>query len=448
MALNLYSGQPGAGKSYSVVAHVIIPALKKGRHVVTNIPLEDELLIEVFGGRITQLQDDDLLDPELPEHIPNGCVAIIDECWERWPSGQRLSKAPPGDLHWLKKHRHRVDAEGNAMQVVLCSQNPADLAKWVRDLIRHTFFMNKLEDVGAENKFSIKIYKGCPTGENPPARYLIRTAYGNYDPDIYQYYKSATQSESNDVGDEVAMDKRTSIWSSPTIWLQLIGAPVVFAIAVGVLVWVGNKAMSDDEGEGDSSQAAAVEPSPTLVNPPPPGMLPEASPAPPVAVSEVPAASRNPAPQELAPSIVWRFAGTAMKGDPRAPGDNQATWGSVSGYGDLPEGTRLRDVEPMALLVSMGGMRRVPLSLCRPYPDGINYYCDVDGERVTPWSGRMGLTDTVPSSAAAGVRSVATERSEQATSGSTAPRSAELPRQSVTVVSDNSRTPRTLLESR
>lgn len=69
MSLNGYFGKPGSGKSYSVVEYVVLPALKKGRHVVTNIPLEGELLEQVFGGKVTQLPLDALDDPQLPDLI-------------------------------------------------------------------------------------------------------------------------------------------------------------------------------------------------------------------------------------------------------------------------------------------------------------------------------------------------------------------------------------------
>ncbi|MFU1923019.1 zonular occludens toxin domain-containing protein, partial [Klebsiella pneumoniae] len=50
MAIDAYVGKPGHGKSYGVVEHVIIPSLKQDRHVVTNIPLEVDMLLMDFGG--------------------------------------------------------------------------------------------------------------------------------------------------------------------------------------------------------------------------------------------------------------------------------------------------------------------------------------------------------------------------------------------------------------
>lgn len=446
MALNLYTGQPGSGKSYSIVANVIIPALKKGRHVVTNIPLDHELLVEVFGGEITQLLPDCLDDPDLPDHIPHGCVAVIDECWNRWPSGQRVAKAAKNDLHWLKEHRHRVDSNGNAMQVVLATQDPSDLASWVRKLIRHTFWMEKLDTLGADNSFSIKIYKGCPTGENIPTRHLIRQTYGTYDPDVYQYYSSATQSYTTTVGDEKVMDKRTSIWRSPGLIAQFTLSPLIFLIAAYALYWTVTEQIHGDDPVPDSEVVQAAEVvAPVLVNPPPPE---------PVLVSlGAPVAAPPPAMVNIRPSSLWRVAGY-IKTSTEEP---DSSWESLDGYGGSgkPLG-RLRLQESMAILWSLSGTRYVPLSECDPYSDGINYSCDLDGERVTPWSGNMGLTDTLPGTAVSSVRDVAVERSETATPRTSQPSVTSTNQQpststaasrgsAYTVVEDTSRTPRTLL---
>lgn len=399
MALNLYSGRPGSGKSYSVVSHVIIPALKKGRHVVTNIPLEVDELILVFGGEITQLPLDALDDPNLPSLIPNGVVAVIDECWNRWPSGQRIAKAPKDDLHWLKEHRHRVDDKGNAMQVVLVTQDPSDLASWVRKLITHTFHTTKLDTVGADNSFTINIYKGCPTGENIPKRYLIRSSFGSYDPYVYQFYKSATQSQTLDVGDEKAIDKRNSIWQDPKLWLQLIGSPVVFIIAAIILYKTATAQSETEEVSQDPDPVAQVD-------------FPEVNPDPPSVPSAAPqpvAAQQAERPVEaMQASAVWRIAGYID----RSPEPANEPWSSETGYGVTSSVKPFRLSEPMAMLRSYSGTRYVPLSQCDRYPDGINYSCDIDGARVTPWSGQMGISENSPGAAVSGARAAGVERSE------------------------------------
>ncbi len=420
MAANGYFGKPGSGKSYSVVEYVVIPALKKGRHVVTNIPLEEELLVQVFGGQITQLPLDALDNPDLPDLIPHGAVAVIDECWRRWPSGQRVAHAAKNDLQWLKEHRHRVDTEGNAMQVVLVTQDPADLASWVRKLITHSFHMHKLDTVGAAGKFGIKVYLGCPTGERIPAKYLVREAFGSYKPEIYQYYRSATQSQTLDVGDEKAMDRRANIWTSG----GMIATLLFVAMAVPTGLWSLSYFFGMAE-RAEAKQAAITAPGARL-------QAPALAPLPSVAASGNVAASAAPAAAPVVsagplPSSLWRVSGyLKRKSGPDQP--PLAEWSSRAGYGlqaDQGEGEARSNnwLEDQAILTSLAGMRTVPLSACVQYPNSVHYYCDLDGERVTPWTGQQGLSRTVGAqplaSAKAAVRS---EQSEERTAAA-APRS-------------------------
>jgi zona occludens toxin len=387
MALNGYFGKPGSGKSYSVVEYVIIPALTKGRHVVTNIPLEAELLELVYGGKVTQLPLDALDNPDLPELIPHGAVAVVDECWRRWPSGQKVSAASKTDLQWLKEHRHRVDADGNAMQVVLVTQNPADLASWVRNLIAHSFHMYKLDSVGAAGKFGIKVYQGCPYGDRIPQKLIIREAFGTYKPEIYQYYKSATQSESLDVGDERAMDKRTNIWGSGQM-IAIIGF-VLFAIPMGGYLLVDYFSMAEKYEQNNVQVQPQQRP---RLEAPPLAPLPSAAPVQAVQSVQVePATSATPK-----PSPVWRIVGYIKRKDPDTA-EEPGAWPSQTGYNLPPvaKPTSERWQKDQVILQSLAGMRTVSLSACQQFENSVDYYCDIDGERITPWTGQQALSQQI-----------------------------------------------------
>jgi len=435
MSLNGYFGKPGSGKSYSVVEYVVIPALKKGRHVVTNIPLEGDLLEQVFGGRVTQLPLDALDDPQLPDLIPHGAVAVIDECWRRWPSGQKVSQCSKTDLQWLKEHRHRVDADGNAMQVILVTQAPGDLASWVRQLIAHSFHMYKLEEVGAKGRFGIKVYSGCPVGDRIPAKHLIRQAYGVYKPEIYQYYQSATQSQSFDVGDESAMDKRFSIWSSGQMIAIMIAVPLMLVLGVFLL---------DGYISPKQAQAAVKDEPLVLVNPPPPVDMPppDSLAGSAIAPARQAAAIVMAPPAGPQPSGLWRLAGTMQRPDSSLPPD-APEWPSIAGYGELPDKpVKKSKMVEVAILVSLSGVRYFPLDKCEAFEDGINYQCLVDGERVTPWTGKQALTQSFPGTAGASPETASAERSEASAVQGVPPATAQqAPR--MTVVPDTSRPPRT-----
>ncbi|KRS22353.1 hypothetical protein AAY72_03840, partial [Alishewanella sp. WH16-1] len=47
--INGLSGRPGAGKTYEAVVSHILPALKQGRKIITNIPLNVDWFVSVLG---------------------------------------------------------------------------------------------------------------------------------------------------------------------------------------------------------------------------------------------------------------------------------------------------------------------------------------------------------------------------------------------------------------
>ena len=150
MAIDLYAGKPRSGKSYSVTEHVIIPSLKEGRHVITNIPLErEQLLADYPAGQITQVQKGWENEPDWADGIPNGAVLIMDECWRRWKSGQKVTQANPKDLELFKEHGHRVDDDGKTLRVVLVTQFASDLPSWLREMVDQMYFSTKLAAAGA-----------------------------------------------------------------------------------------------------------------------------------------------------------------------------------------------------------------------------------------------------------------------------------------------------------
>lgn len=419
--MDAYVGRPGHGKSYSVVEYVVIPSLKQDRHVITNIPLFVDDLVSVYGGQITQLPLDWADDVDWASTIPNGAVLVLDEVWRRFPSGQKVTAANPDDLALFKEHRHRVDSDGNSMRIVLVTQDTSDLSSWVRKLVDHTFFMNKLSDVGASNRFRVDIYQGCPTGERLPKRSLIRSTYGTYKPEIYRYYSSATQSDTGMVGDETAADGRTNVWKSAFVWLTLGGGPVVGLIGLYFVISFFSSGGESSEPDLSSpltpEQQAAIH-SQQNINQPVhdqpmgrPARIVQAE------LEQPPAA----APAQQALSATWRVAGYIGKAadmhgsqGPASPPD------PLPGYPDESLGARhqLNQRQPLVILHGVfGTVRYVLLSECTPYPDRIHWYCDVDGERVTPWSGQPTLSGTMAGAGRSALGSAQSAVASGATAG-------------------------------
>lgn len=228
MSIFAYVGLPGSGKSYGVVANQVLPALKDGRLVVTNLPLKVELLREVIPGcELRTFQTSEVAeDPEsIDEVFPPGCVAVIDEVWRLWPAGQKVDRIPESFKSFLAEHRHRVDKKGRSTQIVLVTQDLAQVAAFARQLVEQTFVHRKLGALGMRGRYTVNVYEGNVTGLTPPDSKKIASNVGRYDESVYRFYTSHTMSESSEAGaDEAPVDDRGNVWRRPVIWLGLVGA--------------------------------------------------------------------------------------------------------------------------------------------------------------------------------------------------------------------------------
>lgn len=328
MAIHAYVGKPGHGKSYGVVEHVVIPSLKQDRHVYTNIPLAVDELLAAFGGNITQLPSDWHNLDDLGEIIPPGAVAIIDECWRRWPAGETPKGAKQSDQSLLNEHRHRVDDKNNSMRVILVTQDLSQISAWVRKLIETTYRIRKL----SKKIYKVDIYQGAVTGDSPPKSKLVRTDAGTFKKEIFFFYSSATQSMSGTVGDESSADGRASILRSFGLW-----ASIVFCVLLLLFGVFGVRKFFSS-----GSTAVASSNSPEVHKP----------------VAK---------PIEYPISTTWRLVGFIH---PSRPNPSSKT---IS--------------EPLALIAdSNGNTRYISFVHCRYFEDNTEAYCIIDGAKITNWA--------------------------------------------------------------
>lgn len=408
MAIDAYTGNPRSGKSYSVVKNVIIPSLREGRHVYTNIPMTDKAHSE-FPGHIHQLDKDWFSSPDLADLFPAGSVVVLDELWRRWPSGMKVNAFPFKDKEFLAEHGHNVDENGNTTRVVLVTQDLADIASFARGKVDKTYRSQKLDAVGADNRFRVDIYEGCVTGQKPPKTQFIRSIYDKYEPEYYVYYMSSTKSQTGDVGNEKRADKRANIWRSPLIIFSIVGPLTLGPL---LLWWLYGYFMSGfgmvEKVESELPDTLPAE-SLALVNPPPPSLASFASPSPSASsVQQPPAKPSN--------SSVWRVAGYIARG--QGKGTERSAWPSYTGYGSIQADISQADPLPdlVVLQSDIYGLRYELASSCELLPDRKSHMCHIDGAIVTPWTGRGDSTQWASdpvrlAGRTASVASVATERS-------------------------------------
>lgn len=196
MAIYALVGKSGHGKSYSALELFILVALRQGRIVYTNIPLRDKILDDFPNAQLYSIDYSDYeKDRTYWEKLENGALVVLDELYLIWPAGTSVAKIRKEDLVFIKQHRHRKDSSGRIMDIVFVTQNLGDVAKSIYEMAETTIMCSQLMDVGMADRFRRDYYKGAVTGFTGKADLFIRSDdVVKYDPFIYKYYVSHTQS--------------------------------------------------------------------------------------------------------------------------------------------------------------------------------------------------------------------------------------------------------------
>jgi zona occludens toxin len=240
MSILAYTGIPGSGKSYAVVEHQILPALRAGRIVVTNVPVKADLIRkDIPSADIRDFPIQTIAtQPELmAEVVPPGAIFVLDEVWRLFPSGVKANQVPEQFRSFFAEHRHRMDAGGNSTQIVLVTQDLAQIGAFARQLVEQTFRITKLSTLGIpmSNRYRVDMYAGPVAGPNPPQNGRIRQVFGRYDKKVWQYYDSHTQSEAGEgaIPNEKGVDARANAFKRPFY----VALPFLTVALVVGIVW-------------------------------------------------------------------------------------------------------------------------------------------------------------------------------------------------------------------
>ena len=255
MAIKVYSGRPRHGKSYNALANVVIPAIKAGRTVVTNLVLiKSEIYADYPDANIITIPFD-LNHERAKEYInqslyPAGSVFVLDECAKLFPTGLKVTNIPDSMLLFFSEHGHSVGSAGYASEIFVICQDASQIAKFIRDLVDTTYHHVKLDKHGFKNSFRVDIYDGCVNGATYRGEPL-ESKNGSYKPEIYKYYKSHTQkSELADTALEVSPDKRGT---GSTIYRNAI----LGALALIPLFYFGYQSVTGLFSSGESLEPVA-----------------------------------------------------------------------------------------------------------------------------------------------------------------------------------------------
>ena len=366
MSITAYTGLPGHGKSYGVTENVILPTIKAGRPLYTNIPLQVDLLESYCeekrfpAPQVHQVELSEFVeDPQKLLDIPGGSVIVLDEIWELFPSGLKANSCPTEYKEFLAKHRHRVGEDGFSQEIVLVTQDLGQVAAFARQLVEETYITNKLTALGSSKKYRIDIYQRGVTG-NPPKK-PMRQIFGSFKKEVYQFYQSHTESKTGNAGNETKADDRANGLKSASIKFGLPFAFVMLLLGVfGV-----KSAFSAFFGEDEVNQVDQVahDNGTTHIHPPP-YIPPQPQPDPQASTPKNETIIVH-KPAEPSLSRTWRLSG-------------------------IIQGKKNGDLVKIAYLTSDSGSRHINASsICTENEITSETECILDDEIITSYSGRV-----------------------------------------------------------
>ena len=253
MAINVYTGLMGSGKSYEVVSSVVTTAIAAGRRVVTNVDGIDNEKVRQYVAETKKLPLDDLghivhcknSDVEDPNFFPFGkedvatfCLPgdmiCLDEAWRFFQSGSKIHN---NHQIFFREHRHYVHPDTKvSCDLVLMVQDISDLNRFLKSVVEVSFRTTKLKAIGAPKSYRVESFEGYRQTKSSRITVFVK----RYDPKIFPLYSSY----SGGSGNELVVDKRSSIFSQKGVWLYL---PIVGVILLAVAFFTIKSFFSGDK---------------------------------------------------------------------------------------------------------------------------------------------------------------------------------------------------------
>ena len=225
MPINAYTGLMGSGKSYECVISVIIPAIRKGRRVVTNVDGIDSEAVRAFClenfdctldklGTVVHCKNDDVHKPDFLPHglqvdtfVKSGDMVCIDEAWRFWGTDCKIHKE---HAIFFREHRHYVDETTKvSCDLVLMVQDISDLHRTLKVVVELSFRTTKIKSLGLNKIYRVEMWEG----HKQTARARIAVGNKKYDKAIFPLYSSYVGGK----GKEVQFDDRQNVLNNPKI---------------------------------------------------------------------------------------------------------------------------------------------------------------------------------------------------------------------------------------
>lgn len=220
-------GKPGSGKSYSVMADVVIPALKDGRRVLTNIDGAFDkmcrvrlaahlgLTTEELDERYYALTEDEIRTGACWGLVQARDIYVIDEVQRYWPGGS-LKPTDPKAFEFFGEHRHY------GCDIHCITINPSNYQSPMRSYAEVSHSYKKLGVFGLNSRYIRRDYASPVPDEDAE----VSSSHGKYKKQIFGFYKSVTADGNNVVA------KQKNVLKTPKVIIALLFLVVVIPFCV------------------------------------------------------------------------------------------------------------------------------------------------------------------------------------------------------------------------
>lgn len=311
MPINVYTGLQRSGKSYEVVSEVVVPAVRSGRRIVTNIdgisqekihaylkvkyPGDDAaeygLIVHVDNGKVFDPDFFPYYDDQKSAHtnttVQPGDLVCIDEAWRFW--GTDGCKIHKHHRSFFLEHGHFTHPVTMvACDLVLMIQDMSTLNRFVKNVVAFNFRTHKKVSLGLSNTYSLNMWEGNKQTKATKIGGWVRS----YNKEIFPLYSSFKGGGS---GVLVNADKRQNVMASKKLWVMAAAFIIGGYLCLTNVLKFFNPGELGRDGKPIVKNGAATSPKPPHSVGHPPG--------------EVPALGQSVTPQKGF-SGVWRVVGS------------------------------------------------------------------------------------------------------------------------------------------
>ncbi|WP_444925111.1 zonular occludens toxin domain-containing protein [Microbulbifer sp. DLAB2-AF] len=277
-----HEGLPGSGKSYEACTMHILPALKQGRRVVTNIEginhekfsqltgipqtMLEGFLICIYHGeepdveKRAQLQKQSIL-----EHSGKDALIVIDEIQNLHPSGRE--KLSPEWMRYITEHRH------DGLDIILMGQDRRDCHNMWRRRIARVITFTKQTAVGRDGHYTWAAYEAT----KPEVYKKISSGSRKYEPKYFGLYSSHTGGTNNK---DTYKDDRANIFKTSGFRVWLPGGIAALCFALWHLAGFFSTPEAQAQTPVPAAQEQPLPTQPEQAKPVPVAQAPESKPEP------------------------------------------------------------------------------------------------------------------------------------------------------------------------